>query len=240
MSIRHILILLFASCSCFWLSGCGSSKPEGDEQKAHHVDPVTVEKDKAQSSVADYDTTRWTEIVSGDGYTLDIKYATTDNFVDEVIYPCGRFFLRPDVAEALEKVKMELKKQGYGLILFDGYRPRAAQQMLWDKVSNPNYVAPPSEGSMHNRGVAIDLSLTDSKGDEIDMGTPYDFFGPAAHHDFPDHTAEVLALRQLLKSVMESYGFQSIRTEWWHYSHTAATYPLDDWQWPCLDEVLTD
>jgi D-alanyl-D-alanine dipeptidase len=182
----------------------------------------------------DFDTTKWTEIVPEDGYRIDIKYATTDNFVKEIIYPCGRFFLKPDVADALEKAKEILEKAGYGLVLFDGYRPRPAQQKLWDKVPDPNYVAPPAEGSMHNRGMAIDLSLTDPEGNEVDMGTPYDFFGPEAHHDYELLPGEILTRRQLLKTVMESQGFQSIRTEWWHYSYLKASYPTDDWQWPCL------
>ncbi len=231
---RSIFIFIsLAYISGFWLLSCGSSGQKGDDYPADHTDQEITED--TEPLVPDYDTTNWTEIVAGDGYTLDIKYATTDNFVDEVIYPCGRMFLRPDVAVALQKVKMEFEKHGYGLILFDGYRPRPAQQKLWDKVPNPSYVAPPSEGSMHNRGVAIDLSLTDTSGQEINMGTPYDFFGPEAHHDFLDHPEEVITRRQLLKSVMESHRFQPIRTEWWHYSYIVSSYPLDDWQWPCLD-----
>jgi len=185
--------------------------------------------------VFDYDTSRWTEIKTEDGFVLDIKYATTDNFVKEVIYPCGRMFLRPVVADALFKIRDELLPQKYKLKLFDGYRPRPAQQILWNKVPNPDYVAPPSEGSMHNRGVAIDLSLTDLRGNEIDMGTPYDFFGPEAHHDYKQLSPEILALRLKLKTIMESHGFQGIRTEWWHYSYTRGSYPLDDWQWDCPD-----
>jgi D-alanyl-D-alanine dipeptidase len=142
-------------------------------------------------------------------------------------------FLRPEVADALAIVKWELMFNGYKLKLFDGYRPRPAQLKLWDKVPNPNYVTRPSEGSMHNRGVAIDLTITDLDGKEIDMGTPYDFFGPEAHHDYTNLPREVRSHRQKLKSVMESNGFQSIRTEWWHYSYTKGSYPLDDWQWAC-------
>jgi D-alanyl-D-alanine dipeptidase len=86
---------------------------------------------------------------------------------------------------------------------------------------------------MHNRGAAIDLTLADPDGKEIDMGTPYDFFGPEAHHDYTKLPSEILGHRQKLKTVMEKHGFQSIRTEWWHYSYTRASYPLDQWQWNC-------
>jgi len=194
--------------------------------------PAPVQK-IAMDEQIDYDTTQWTEISEHDGFIIDIKYATTDNFVKEVIYPCGRCFLKPAVAQALFHVRDELKNDGYKLRLFDCYRPRPAQYKLWEKVPNPDYVAPPKEGSMHNRGVAIDLTLTDKFGKELDLGTPYDFFGPKAHHDNYDHSKQVLGLRQKLKSTMETHGFQSIRTEWWHYSFTKGSYPLFDWQWPC-------
>lgn len=182
-----------------------------------------------------YDTTNWTELTPEHGYSLDIKYATTDNFVHEAVYPCGRCFLKPAAAKALANARDQLEKQGYKLKLFDCYRPRPVQKKLWKKVPDPSYVAPPTEGSMHNRGVAVDLTLTDLNGQEIDMGTAYDFFGPEAHHTYSKHDPAILKHREILKSVMESHGFASIRTEWWHYSYTKGSYPLEDWEWPCLE-----
>lgn len=206
-------------------------------KKTHAIEPPPepVVKLVVQQATVDYDTTLWTELKARDGYVIDIKYATKDNFVKEVIYPCARMFLRPEVAIALSRVNTALRSKGYKLKLFDGYRPRPAQQKLWDKVPDRNYVAPPWEGSMHNRGVAIDLTLADLQGKEIDMGTQYDFFGPRAHRDFQELPDQILKHRQLLRSVMEAHGFQSIRTEWWHYSFTKGSYPLDDWQWTCPD-----
>lgn len=179
------------------------------------------------------DTAAWVEIRPGMGYQLDIRYATKDNFTGAVIYPCGRMYLRREAAQALEEVRRTLAGKGYGLKLFDGYRPRPAQQKLWDHVPDRNYVAPPWEGSMHNRGVAIDLTLTDAAGREVDMGTPYDFFGPKAHTDYTDLPEAVLRHRRLLRESMEAAGFQGIRTEWWHFSLRAGRFPLSDWQWPC-------
>jgi zinc D-Ala-D-Ala dipeptidase len=219
---------------CLGLLGTTSMGCKKDSPVLLPRTPVTKPVKQTIPAV-DYDTLLWKEIKTEDGFVIDIKYATTDNFVKEVIYPCGRMFLRPVVANALFKIRDELLSEKYKLKLFDGYRPRPAQQKLWDKVPNPDYVAPPSEGSMHNRGVAIDLTLTDINGKEIDMGTPYDFFGPAAHHDYLRLSPEILALRLKLKTIMESHGFQSIRTEWWHYSYTKGKYPLDDWQWRCPD-----
>jgi len=202
------------------------------EPKRNEVISQTIQEINYNGGV-DYDTTLWTELTSDDGYFIDIKYATTDNFVKEAIYPCGRCFLKHSVALALMSVRDDLKNEGYKLKLFDCYRPRPAQYILWEKVPNPDYVAPPSEGSMHNRGVAIDLTLSDRFGKELDMGTPYDYFGPEAHHDYTLFPQKILSLRKKLKSTMETHGFQSIRTEWWHYSYTIGSYPLEDWQWPC-------
>ena len=196
-------------------------------------DSISVQKGPLKVEQIDYDTTQWTELKAENGYVIDIRYATTNNFVKEAIYPCARFFLRPEVAAALAEVNTSLLPQGYKLLLFDGYRPRPAQQKLWDKVPNPDYVAPPKEGSMHNRGVAIDLSLADLKGQEIDMGTTYDFFGPEAHRDYQNLPQQILDHRRALRMAMEAHGFQSIRTEWWHFSFTRGSYPLDDWQWKC-------
>ncbi len=194
------------------------------------VQPVAVQ-DEVQ--VINHDTASWIELTDDDGYIIDIKYATTDNFIKAAVYPCGRCFLRREAAKALAHVRDELKQEGYKLKLLDGYRPRPVQQKLWDKVPNRNYVAPPWEGSMHNRGVAIDLTLTDRFGKELDMGTPYDFFGPEAHHDYTKLSEKILGLRTHLKNVMESHGFKSIRTEWWHYSLRTGSFPLEDWQWTC-------
>jgi D-alanyl-D-alanine dipeptidase len=212
--------------AAFGLASCAP------EKKAEPLLPP-VAKAVAKMMIHDYDTTKWTELRPEDGYIIDIRYATADNFVKEVIYPCGRMFLRPEAAVALAKVNDALRPLDYKIKLFDGYRPRPAQQKLWDKVPNPTYVAPPSEGSMHSRGVAIDLTLADLEGKEVDMGTSYDFFGRQAHHDYLTFPREILDRRRLLRETMEMQGFQSIRTEWWHYSYNRHRYPLDDWQWAC-------
>lgn len=180
-----------------------------------------------------YDSTKWTELTAENGYVIDIRYATTNNFVKTAMYPCARFFLRPEVALALNRVRDKVKKESCRLKLFDGYRPRPVQYKLWAKVPNPDYVTNPAKGSMHNRGLAIDLTLADMYGAELDLGTPYDFFGPEAHQDYTNLSPQVLSRRKLLKDAMEAEGFKAIRTEWWHFFYTKASYPLDDWQWPC-------
>jgi D-alanyl-D-alanine dipeptidase len=165
---------------------------------------------------------------------LDIRYATANNFTGEPIYDCAACLLRPEAAKALVKAHRELQAKGYGgLKLFDCYRPRPYQQRLWDKVPNPNYVTPPAKGSMHSRGLAVDLTVVDKIGNELDMGTAYDFFGKEAHTDYLQLPAAVLKNRQLLQKVMEEAGFGGIRTEWWHFSYRKANYPLSDYLWNC-------
>lgn len=168
--------------------------------------------------------------------TLDIRYATTDNFTHSKIYDCPRCLLRPEAAEAIIKANKALKPRGLTLKMFDCYRPRPYQQRLWDKVPNPNYVTPPTKGSMHSRGAAVDLTIVNAKGQELDMGTPYDFFGEEAHTDYTRLSAQVLENRNLLRKTLEAVGFKGIRTEWWHFSYQKRNYPLSDYLWPCPDE----
>lgn len=164
---------------------------------------------------------------------LEIRYATTNNFTSAKIYDCPRCLLRPEAAQALLKAHRTLQRQGLGLKMFDCYRPRPYQQRLWDKVPNPDYVTPPEKGSMHSRGAAVDLTIVDAQGNELDMGTPYDHFGREAHYDYTRLPGKVLANRRLLRRTMQAAGFQGIRTEWWHFSFSGKNYPLSDYLWPC-------
>lgn len=164
---------------------------------------------------------------------LDIKYATTDNFTKSKIYDCPKCLLRPEAAAAIVQAHRQLQKQNLGLKMFDCYRPRPYQQRLWDKVPNPDYVTPPARGSMHSRGAAVDLTIVDAAGKELDMGTPYDFFGREAHTDYLRHSPAVLKNRELLRSTLAAVGFKGIRTEWWHFSFQGKDFPLSDEVWEC-------
>ena len=181
----------------------------------------------------DYDNTIWDEITFKDGIYLELRYATKNNFVGEVLYSCGRCFLRPEVYNALMKVNNELESNGYRLKMFDCYRPKPIQERLWEIMPNDNYVTNPMKGSMHNRGLAVDLTIVDENGDELNMGTEFDFFGEKAHSDYTDLPVTILANRNLLKTTMEKHGFKGIRTEWWHFSMPQAKYPISDWEWKC-------
>jgi zinc D-Ala-D-Ala dipeptidase len=182
----------------------------------------------------DYDTAQWTDIgIAAPTIRLDMRYATDNNFVKTQMYPCGRCLLRPEVAKALIKAHQKLQKQQLGLKMFDCFRPRPIQQKLWDKVPDARFVTPPAKGSMHNRGAAVDLTIVDKSGKELNMGTEFDFFGKEAYHDYLEHPKNILKNRDLLKNTMKSVGFDSIRTEWWHYAYYKGKYELSDFVWKC-------
>lgn len=150
-------------------------------------------------------------------FILDIKYATKNNFLKKAVYDCAACYLKGSVAKALINANKEFMKKGYRMLLYDCYRPLDVQKKMWTLVSDPNYVADPDKGSVHNRGAAIDLTLTNLKGEPLDMGTEYDHFGEEAHHSFTDLKNSVKSNREFLKSVMETQGFHAFETEWWHY-----------------------
>ena len=184
----------------------------------------------------DYDTNQWTELIRLDSsLQIDMKYATTENFVQEKMYECSRCFLRPEVAQAVVRAHQHLQGVGYGLKMLDCFRPHPIQWKLWKKVPDPRYVTDPQKGSMHNRGAAVDLTLTDLQGQLLDMGTPFDYFGQEAYHTFTALPDSILERRLLLKKTMERYGFRAIRTEWWHYSFRGKSYPLSDVLWKCYE-----
>ena len=149
---------------------------------------------------------------------LDIKYATTDNFMKEVMYKQARAFARKPVVDQLIKIQAELKKNGYGLKIYDGYRPYAVTISFYEKASDKNFVANPKNGSKHNRGCAIDLSIIDLKtGKDVPMPTPYDSFEAAAAANYKDLPAQVIKNRDFLIRTMEAHGFKVLHNEWWHF-----------------------
>jgi D-alanyl-D-alanine dipeptidase len=155
------------------------------------------------------------------GIVLELRYATTNNFMHRVMYPerPAYTFLRLPAALALSRVQNELNKQGLGLKIFDAYRPYFVTEKFWELVHDDRYVADPKKGSGHNRGIAVDLTIIKlSTRKELAMPTGFDNFTDSAHHDFVNLPSEVLLDRKLLKDTMEKYGFLQFPTEWWHYS----------------------
>ncbi len=160
---------------------------------------------------------------------LDLKYAGKNNFTKMKLYPpVHTSYLRKTVAMALAAVQLELKTRGLGLKIFDAYRPYSVTEKMWELVQDERYAANPKNGSGHNRGIAVDLTIIDliSK-HSLNMGTEFDNFTDTAHHTFRNLPNEILQNRIMLRNIMEKNGFKALDTEWWHYSFSnGGTYEL--------------
>ncbi len=169
-----------------------------------------------------------------DAFVFDMKYATNDNFLKSNVYGCAECYLRLKTVKSLIKANESFLKKGYRIKLFDCYRPLSIQKKMWEIVSNPVYVADPAKGSIHNRGGAVDITLVDKNGNELDMGTPFDFFGEKAAHGYKNLPKKVLENRKLLKGIMLKNNFKSFDSEWWHYNLSDASKDgLSDFKWDC-------
>jgi len=167
-------------------------------------------------------------------FVYELKYATPDNFLKQAVYDCGECYLRKSTAEALVKANEAFKQLGYRIKLFDCYRPLSVQKKMWKILPGTHYVANPAKGSKHNRGAAVDLTLVDAQGKELNMGTPFDFFGKEAHHTYTQHSKEVLENRKLLKETLDKYNFKSIYSEWWHYEYRPEMQSkVENFEWQC-------
>ncbi len=151
---------------------------------------------------------------------IDLRYAGSNNIARSPLYPPGAAALvRLGVAKRLFVVQEYLRKQGYGLKIWDAYRPQAAQERLWQTTHNRSFVADPKEGrgSMHMRGAAVDATLVDAEGRDVPMPTDFDQFTPAALLDYTGRDATVRVNLKLLQKAMAHGGFYGLRTEWWHF-----------------------
>jgi zinc D-Ala-D-Ala dipeptidase len=163
---------------------------------------------------------------------LDIRYATADNFTGRPVYTQARAFLQRPAAQALVRANARLREAGFGLVVFDGYRPWRVTKLFWDitPADKKDFVADPRKGSRHNRGCAVDLSLYElATGREVAMPSAYDEMTERSHPDYAGGPAEARARRDLLRGAMEAEGFTVYDVEWWHYDY-------QDWKlYPILD-----
>jgi D-alanyl-D-alanine dipeptidase len=167
-------------------------------------------------------------------FVYDMKYATEDNFLKAKVYDCAECFLRLKTVKALIAANNDFIKRGYKIKLYDCYRPLSIQKKMWEIVSDPKYVADPKKGSIHNRGGAVDISIVDANGKEIDMGTSFDFFGIQASHKYTKFSKEILSNRKFLKKIMIKNGFNSFDSEWWHYNlKTGLKENVSNEKWKC-------
>lgn len=167
-------------------------------------------------------------------FVYDMKYATDDNFLKSKVYDCAECYLRYKTVKALIRANEKFMKKGFKIKLFDCYRPLDIQKRMWAIVPDPQYVANPAKGSIHNRGGAVDITLVDFEGKELDMGTSFDFFGKEAGHNFTGLSKQIRNNRILLKKIMLKEHFNSFDSEWWHYNLKAGLNDkVSNFKWEC-------
>lgn len=231
-----VFLLMFFSCS------------EGEKELEHRVKRSIAEKkdsSDARITISDVeqDTSELEYAVLAQGLVAvqsmdssircDLKYSGTDNFMKEDVYgDFNRLYLQQDVAEKLVRAQQLLKQKdsSLSLLVYDGVRPRRIQQLMWDKVDLPlsrkgKFVSNPKNGSLHNYGAAVDLTIADLHGNPLDMGSPYDDTSRIAYPELEEYflkqgllSEEQIRNRKLLRSVMYGAGFFGIQTEWWHFN----------------------
>ena len=207
-------------CSFFWIVNCQSQNVIYDKAEVNNqcINDSTFVNLKQYSQDFEY----------------DMKYATENNFLKAKVYDCAECFLRLKTVNALIEANKKFIKKGYKIKIFDCYRPLDIQKKMWKIVSNPKYVANPTKGSIHNRGGAVDITLVDSFGKELDMGTSFDFFGIEASHNYQNVSEEVKQNRIVLKTIMTSNGFNSFDSEWWHYNlKSGLNDKVSNAKWDC-------
>jgi len=158
---------------------------------------------------------------------VTLAYATEANLTGRPVYRNAECWLHREAAEKLAAAVALARPLGLRLRIFDALRPVEAQWALWNVNPDPEFLADPRRGSPHSRGVAVDLSLLDDGGRELDMGTAFDAFTPLSHHGRTDISAEAQRNRLLLMGLMTAAGWDFYRNEWWHYQlFDARRYPL--------------
>ncbi|TRX35132.1 M15 family metallopeptidase [Flavobacterium sp. ZT3R18] len=211
---KPLLVLLFL----LYVVKCNSQTVASTSERLNVVDDTTFVSLKEYSS----------------DFVYDMKYATEDNFLKAKVYDCAECYLRYKTVKALILANERLLKKGFKIKLFDCYRPLDIQKKMWAIVPNPKYVANPSKGSIHNRGGAVDITLVDLNGKELDMGTAFDYFGIEASHNYPNFSKEIKNNRKFLRKYMEKENFNSFDSEWWHYNLRAALNDkVSNVKWDC-------
>lgn len=160
---------------------------------------------------------------------ITLAYATAENVTGKQIYQHADCYLHPEAAAALQRAIALANPLGLRFKIFDAYRPVEAQWALWHAFPDPEFVADPAKGGIHTRGIAVDLTLIDTQGRELDMGTEFDSFAPQAHHARTDIGLEAQRNRFLLLGLMSAAGWDFYQNEWWHYQlFRSRDYPVVD------------
>ena len=196
-----LLILPAIFCLLFWaFVAAKPSEENANAKKSELVELITLDS----------------------SFKLDIRYATSNNFTGRPVYSEAKAFLQLPAAKALVRVNNELRKLGYGLLIFDGYRPWSVTKLFWELTPkySRKFVANPKFGSRHNRGCAVDLSLyCIATGKEVEMPGKYDEMSICSHANYRGGTKEQRSMRNLLRSRMQAHGFIASVIEWWHFDY---------------------
>ena len=207
-----------------------SSLPQEDTIK-----PIEVEIEKAivYHDTDFVNTARYSK--GKTAFIYDMRYADTNNFLHEKVYDCSACYLRKEVVDALIEANLSLEEKGFQLKFFDCYRPKDVQVKMWEIYPDARYVANPNTtGSIHNRGGAVDITIVDNNGSELDMGTGFDHFGEEAHTTYDNLSDTILSNRILLQQALTNVGFKPIRTEWWHFNfEEAKKYSISNFPISC-------
>lgn len=153
-----------------------------------------------------------------DSLIFDLRYATYNNFLKRILYPVSICVLQLDTAKKLSKANSRAKELGFRLKVLDAYRPLSIQKQMWDFIRDENYIAPPWRGSCHNRGAAVDVTLADESGNEVEMPSDFDDFSKRAWIGYMDASEKAIENRELLGKIMTEAGFLRIESEWWHFN----------------------
>ncbi len=202
-----------------------------EDGSVFHIVPVRPVEELRREALAaappveagEFRTTDLVELVRLDPtIKLDIRYATTRNFLGAPLYTQARAFLQRPAAEAMVRAQRALTQLGYGLLIHDGYRPWYVTKMFWDATpaAQHEFVANPATGSRHNRGCAVDLTLYDLRtGRPIEMPGTYDEFSRRSYPQYEGGTSRQRWFRELLRTTMEAQGFIVYSAEWWHFDY---------------------
>lgn len=221
-TVISLFVGLFASCQ--------NRSNEAVESLEFKTDSTEVKADLRDHLA---DRLEWMVIEGGEDIVLDMAYADTLNFLRTRLYGCPKCQLRAEVALALGNAAQEAKRRHLRLVVFDCYRPYSVQVAMYEIVKDERYVAKPGKGSNHNKGCAVDLSLSDESGKLLDMGTDFDDFSEKSHIDYPNLSNEQIRNRSVLKQIMVKAGFIPYKSEWWHFNYKDTNYPVSDHPLPC-------
>lgn len=229
MRKKQVISLLMGASLCALLTGCAETPeiPTGVTETTQAVEtqmiiettvPVTTEVVIREEPAED-------ALVKIRDYIpdalVDLRYATADNFTGQAIYDFTEPYLRYGSVKKLMAVQEDLRALGLNMKIWDGFRPFAAQIKMWEVFPDDTYVADPTIGaSNHNRGCAIDLTLVDGDGKELEMPSAFDDFTVQANRDYSDCTEVAAQHAQLLEILMEKHGFKGYYGEWWHFNDT--------------------